>query len=73
MFIDFYECSLEELSECILNTSDDECYYLLTSISNMALSRYINDIDFIKAVTICLFKVSTIIYFRAVMYNLILL
>lgn len=60
-FIDFYECSLEELSECIINTSDDECYYLLTAISNMALSRYINDIDFIKEVTICLFKVRTIL------------
>lgn len=73
MFIDFYECSLDELSECIINTSDDECYYLLTSISNMALSRYINDIDFIKAVTIYLFKVRTIIYLRAVMYNFLLL
>ncbi|KAE9544479.1 hypothetical protein AGLY_000020 [Aphis glycines] len=55
---DFNECSLEELSECIIHTSDDECYYLLTAISNMALSRYINDIDFIKAVTICLFKIG---------------
>jgi len=73
LFIDFNECSLEELSECIIHTSDDECYYLLTAISNMALSRYIKDIDFIKAVTICLFKVkTTIIYFRAVTYILLL-
>lgn len=56
-FLGFDDYSLEELSDCILDTSDDECYYLLTSISNMALSRYINDIDFIKAVTIYLFKV----------------
>lgn len=55
--IDSNECSLEELSECIVNISDDECYYILTAISNMALSRYINDIDFIKSVTIYLFKV----------------
>ncbi|XP_025411523.1 ectopic P granules protein 5 homolog isoform X2 [Sipha flava] len=52
------EYSLKELSECVINTSDDECYYLLTAICNMALSRYINDIDFIKTVTICLFKIG---------------
>lgn len=57
LFLDSNECSLEELSECIVNTSDSECYYLLTAISNMALSRYIIDVDFIKTVTVFLFKV----------------
>lgn len=61
MFLVSNEYSLKELSECIVNTSDDECYYLLTAICNMALSRYINDIDFIKTVTISLFKVRIII------------
>lgn len=57
--LDSDEYTLEELSDWIVNTSDDECYYLLTAISNMALSRFINDINFIKSVTICLFKVRT--------------
>lgn len=61
MLLDSNECSLEELSECIVDTSDSECYYLLTAISNMALSRYIIDIDFIKTVTVFLFKVRMII------------
>lgn len=59
ILLDSNEYSVEEVSECIVNTSDDECYYLLTAISNMALSRYINDLDFIKAVTGTLFKVKT--------------
>lgn len=57
--LDSNEYTLEELSDWIVNTSDDECYYLLTAISNMALSRFINDIEFIKSVTVCLFKVRT--------------
>jgi len=60
-FSDSNEYSLEELCECIINTSDDECYYLLTAVSNMALSRYINDLDIIKEVTVSLFKVRTLI------------
>lgn len=63
MVLDSNECSLEELSECIVDTSDSECYYLLTAISNMALSRYIIDVDFIKAVTVFLFKVRMTIIF----------
>lgn len=66
MILDSTEYLLDELSECIVRTSDVECCYLLTAISNMALSRYINDVDFIKTVTVCLFKVrSTIDYIKA--------
>lgn len=63
--LDSDEYTLEELSDWIANTSDDECYYLLTAISNMALSRFINDIDFIKSVAVCLFKVRTPIIFMS--------
>lgn len=35
----------------------------------MALSRYINDIEFIKSVTVCLFKVKTkIINLKTVLF-----
>ncbi|XP_050432163.1 ectopic P granules protein 5 homolog [Adelges cooleyi] len=52
------ECSLEELTDCVANSSDDECYYLLTTLNNMALSRDMKDIEFISSVTTSLFKIG---------------
>ncbi|XP_050538200.1 ectopic P granules protein 5 homolog isoform X2 [Daktulosphaira vitifoliae] len=52
------DCSIEELTDSIVKTSDDECYYILTTINNMALSRDMKDVEFITAVTSSLVKIG---------------
>lgn len=50
----------EEFMETLALLPDDDIYYFLTTISNMALNRPKQDWLFIQTVTLQLFRVSTL-------------
>lgn len=48
---------LEQFNDIVVDVPAEDLYYLLQTFASMALSREINDLDFIRCVTTDLFKV----------------
>lgn len=48
---------LEQFNDIVTDVPAEDMYYLLQTFASMALSREMNDIDFIRCVTTDLFKV----------------
>lgn len=49
---------LEQFNDIVVDVPAEDLYYLLQTFASMALSREINDLDFIRCVTTDLFKVT---------------
>lgn len=60
----------EEFMEMLAQLPDNDIYYFLTTITNMALNRKEQDALFIQSVTLQLFKVSVVDYiFVIIIYS----